>query len=625
MSASTEPLTLLDWQDGQPVSRRFGDVYFSRASGIDETRHVFLSGNRLRQRFAVLPAGAAFAIGETGFGTGLNFLCAWQLFERAAPPGARLHFLSTELEPLPRDDMEAALGLWPELAWVRTALLEQYGPLPVGWHRFVFDGGRVVLTLAVGDARETLTQLAGRMDAWFLDGFSPARNPQLWEAGVFEAVAAHSHHGATFATYTSAGAVRRGLQAAGFKVEKSKGFGPKREMLHGELARAARPRARAPGVREAVVIGGGLAGTSAAYSLAQRGWKVVLLERHAALAVEASGNAQGILYARLSPARPPLSRLVLAGYQYSLRTLRALLPSDGEAWSDVPVVQLAYDSQEAARQAKLLALDWPAALLRSVGAEEASSLAGIPLATGGLVFPGGGWVHPPALCRALAGYPGIAVRTGARVTSLEQAGGGWRLVADDRVLAEAPVVVLAGGADSAGYAQTRSLPLRVNRGQVTMLPATVESRRLGAVLCAESYVAPVRAGLHSAGATFARESSVEATVADNVENLAMLERLSRALFCALDGPALSPGQLRGRAALRCVSPDYLPLIGCLGDGLYVSSAHGSRGLITAPLAGEVLGALVEEEPAPLPHPLLTAVDPGRFGPRPGGARHEARD
>jgi tRNA 5-methylaminomethyl-2-thiouridine biosynthesis bifunctional protein len=625
MSPSTEHPTPLDWQDGQPISRHFGDVYFSRASGIDETRHVFLAGNRLQQRFAALPAGAALAIGETGFGTGLNFLCAWELFERSAAAGARLHFVSTELDPLPPADLEAALALWPELARLRTALLEQYGALPAGWHRFVFGGGRVVLTLAVGDARETLTQLGGQVDAWFLDGFSPAKNPQLWEAGVFEAVAAHSRSGTTFATYTSAGAVRRGLQAAGFKVEKSKGFGPKREMLRGELARATQPQARASGPREAVVVGGGLAGTAAAHSLARRGWRVLLLERHAGLAAEASGNPQGILYARLSPAQTPLSRLVLAGYQYSLRTLRALLPADGEGWSAVPVVQLAYDVQEAARQAKLLDLGWPAALLRPLGAEEASSLAGVPLATGGLVFPAGGWVHPPALCRALAEHPFIATRTGARVTSLEQSGAGWRVVADGRVLAEAPVVVLAGGADSAGYAQTRELPLRVNRGQVTMLPATAQSRRLGAVLCAESYVAPARAGLHSAGATFAREPSVEATVADNAENLAMLQRLSPALFRALDGPALAAGQLLGRAALRCVSPDYLPLVGRIGEGLYVSSAHGSRGLITAPLAGEVLCALVEEEPAPLPRALLAAVDPGRFSAQARGARHEARD
>jgi tRNA 5-methylaminomethyl-2-thiouridine biosynthesis bifunctional protein len=613
MSRSVRPGTaLLDWQDGQPVSRRFGDVYFSRASGIDETRHVFLSGNRLAQRFAALGADALFCVGETGFGTGLNFLCAWQLFERTAVPGARLHFVSTELDPLPVQELEGALRLWPELARFGSALLAQYGAPAAGWHRFGFDRGRVMLTVVVGDARETLTQVDGWMDAWFLDGFSPAKNPQLWEPGVLRAVADHSRPGATFATYTCAGAVRRGLEEAGFRVEKSKGFGPKREMLRGELAGPMKSSRSAPGLREAVVVGGGLAGTSAARSLAQRGWRVQLIERHSQLAAEGSGNPQAVLYARLSPAHTLLSRLVLAGYQYSLRTLRGLLPCDGDAWSDMPVLQLAYDSQERARQVRLLELGLPEGLLHAVDKDEATRLASIALSTGGLVFPGGGWVHPPALCRALADHPRIGLRTAVPVVSLERGSIGWRVVTDGEVLAEAAVVVVAGGVESGAYRQTRHLPLRVNRGQVTLLPATPESRQLGAVLCAESYVAPARGGLHSAGATFARELSVEATAADNAENLAMLERLSPALFHALKGPALVAQRLSGRAALRCVSPDYLPIIGPIGDGLYISTAHGSRGLITAPLAGEVLGAHLEAEPAPLPRDLMEAVQPGRF-------------
>jgi tRNA 5-methylaminomethyl-2-thiouridine biosynthesis bifunctional protein len=608
---------LLDWQDGQPVSRRFGDVYFSRASGIDETSHVFLAGNRLAERFAALADDASFSIGETGFGTGLNFLCAWRLFGRTAVPGARMHFVSTELDPLPTRELEAALALWPALARERAALLAQYGALPPGWHRFVFDTGRVVLTLVVGDARETLAALHAPVHAWFLDGFSPARNPELWEPGVLRAVAAHSQPGTTFATYTCAGAVRRGLAEAGFRVEKSVGFGPKREMLQGEFAGAMR---RVPGVvapRAAIVVGGGLAGTSAAHSLAQRGWRVQLIERHSRLAGEASGNPQGILYARLSAAQTALSRTVLAGYQYSLRTLRSLLPCDGEAWSDAAVVHLAHDQEEALRQAKLLALGLPAELMRAVNAEEAARLAGIPLPVGGLVFPAGGWVHPAALCHALADHPHITVHTGMRVLSLERSAAGWRVLTDGQAVPEAPVVVLAGGMESGAYPQTRDLPLRRNRGQVTLVPATPRSRELKAVLCAGSYVAPARNGLHSAGATFARESSVEVTTADNAENLAMLEKLSPELFRALEGPALVASQLSGRAALRCGSPDYLPIIGPLGEGLYVSTAHGSRGLITAPLAGEVLAAQLEAEPAPLPRDLMQAVHPARFRPRSG--------
>jgi tRNA 5-methylaminomethyl-2-thiouridine biosynthesis bifunctional protein len=605
---------MLDWQDGQPVSRRFGDVYFSRAGGLEEGRHVFLAGNRLPERFAALASGSVFVIGETGFGTGLNFLCAWQLFQRSAPSGARLHFISTELYPLSGEELDAALRLWPELDAQRQQLTRQYRVPAPGWHRFAFDGGRVHLTLLVGDARQTLSNLQGHADAWFLDGFSPARNPELWEPALLRAVAGHSRAGATAATYSCAGSVRRALAAAGFHAWKAPGFGAKREMLYAQLERGG-SRRRWPAQRRAVVIGGGLAGAAAADSLAQRGWEIALIERRDALAAEASGNPQGVLYARLSAHGTPLSRLVQAGYQHTLRLLRERLPDDGEQWSDCPVLQLAFDEQEARRHAALLALALPAGLLHAVAAEEASTLAGLPLAHGGLVFPEGGWVHPPALCRVLAAHPGVELRSRREALRLQRSPGGWRVLEADACIAEAPIVVVAAGVASGGFDQTSHLPLRVNRGQVTLLPATPASAALRAVLCGESTAVPARAGLHSTGATFTREPGTEVTAADNAENLAMLARLSPALYDALGGAELEPAVLAGRAGLRCGSPDYLPLVGPLDDsrsGLYVSTAHGSRGLITAPLSGEVLAAWLGDEPAPLPGDMMQAQLPGRF-------------
>jgi len=608
---------VLDWQDGQPVSRRFGDVYFSRAGGLEEARHVFLAGNRLPERFAALAPDGAFVVGETGFGTGLNFLCAWQLFQRSAPPGARLHFVSTELYPLRAEELDAALRLWPDLDAHRQGLMHQYRVPAPGWHRFAFDRGRVHLTLLVGDARHTLQRLQGHADAWFLDGFSPAKNPELWEPALLHTVAEHSRTGATAATYSCAAGVRRALAAAGFQAWKAPGFGVKREMLCARLERAGSPRRR-PAQRRAVVIGGGLAGSAAADSLARRGWQTALVERHDRLAAEASGNPQGVLYARLSAHGTPLSRLVQDGYQYTLRLLRARLPCDGEQWSDCPVLQLAFDAQEARRQAALGALGFPDDMLRAAAAEEASALAGLALACGGLVFPGGGWVHPSALCRELASHPGIALCSRRKALRLQRSADGWRVLEAGTCIGEAPVVVVAAGVASGGFEQTSHLPLRVNRGQITLLPATRASAALRAVLCGESTVLPARAGLHSTGATFTREAGTEATAADNAENLAMLARLSPALYEALDGAALDSARLAGRAGLRCGSPDYLPLVGPLDEsapGLLLSTAHGSRGLITAPLSGEALAAWLEDEPAPLPADLMQALLPGRFTPR----------
>lgn len=232
----------LHWDDqGQPLSSTYDDVYFSRLSGLEETRYVFLQHNRLAERFAALQAGECLVVGETGFGTGLNFLCTWQLFRLHAPANACLHFISVEKFPLQVGDLQQALALWPELNELAGALQSLYPALLDGAQSIHLDEGRVRLSLLVGDAAEQLAGLDARVDAWFLDGFAPAKNPEMWTDALFQQLARLSAPGATLATFTSAGFVRRGLQAAGFAMQRSKGFGFKRQMLSGQLAPVADP------------------------------------------------------------------------------------------------------------------------------------------------------------------------------------------------------------------------------------------------------------------------------------------------------------------------------------------------------------------------------------------------
>jgi tRNA 5-methylaminomethyl-2-thiouridine biosynthesis bifunctional protein len=640
---------LIDWQEGQPVSRLFGDVYFSRDSGIEEARHVFLGGNDLRRRWAALGPTSRFAIGETGFGTGLNFACAWQLWQELAPPEARLSYVSVERFPLPAADIARTLALWPELARYREALSARWGALAPGWHRLSFGGRRVILTLVVGDVRDALPRVDAAVDAWFLDGFAPARNPEMWQPDVLAEVARLSRPGATFATYTVAGEVRRGLEAAGFAVEKAAGFGRKREMLRGELVgpgprrwRApwfARPPAATPD-RRAIVVGAGLAGTATAASLAARGWAVELVDRHGKLAAEGSGNPQGVLYARLSPHGTALSELVGSGLQHSCRLLPMLPLEPGTDWEACGVLQLAYDDEEARRQARIATLGWPSTLLCTLDRAAASARAGIDVPVGGLWFPVAGWVHPPALCRALASDSAIRQVFGREALQLNRSAEGWIVADGTRVIASAPVVVIAGAGGSAAFEHTRHLPLRSIRGQLSLVPATPASRALKTVLCSEGHVAPVHNGYHSVGATHRfRDMSTALTAAEHRDNLDTLARLAPALYAAVGGDRLDPAQLPGRAALRCSAPDYLPIVGPLVDaaafaiayaplardatleldtaspwlaGLYVNTAHGSRGLVTAPLSGEMLAAYLEGEPAPLPRSVMDTAHPSRF-------------
>ena len=645
------PHAQLDWDDqGLPRSRVFDDVYFSDKSGLDETRYVFLEQNNLRERFAALPVGARLVIGETGFGTGLNFLCAWQLFEQHAVAGARLHFVSVEKYPLSLPDLQRALALWPELKPFAEQLLAQYRAIHQGFQRLILDNGRVVLTLLIGDALEQLPQLDAQVDAWFLDGFAPAKNPDMWTAELFAELARLAAPGSTLSTFTSTGWVRRLLNAAGFKMKRTPGIGHKWEILRGtflgwpeqtQAPAVAKPWFARPapltGERRALVIGAGLAGCATAASLAARGWHVSLLERHHALAQEASGNPQGVLYLKLSTHGTALSQLIVSGFGYTRRLLEHL--QRGVDWDDCGVLQLAFNAKEAERQAQLAAA-FAEDLLHTLDKDQAQSRAGIGLQWGGLLYPEGGWVHPPALCQWQAAHRNIRILTHHDVLDLRRTNGQWQAWDGEKLLAEAPIAVLAGAAEIKRFTYSSDLPLKRIRGQITRLPQTATSRSLNTVVCAEGYVAPARLGEHTLGASFDfNNDDLTPTVAEHAGNLKMLEEISHDLVTRLGADTLQPQVLKGRAAFRCTSPDYLPIVGPLADGqafadaygalskdarktpdtpcpwldgLYVNSGHGSRGLITAPLAGELLAAWLDDEPLPLPRAVAEACHPNRF-------------
>ncbi|NIF29539.1 bifunctional tRNA (5-methylaminomethyl-2-thiouridine)(34)-methyltransferase MnmD/FAD-dependent 5-carboxymethylaminomethyl-2-thiouridine(34) oxidoreductase MnmC [Pantoea sp. Tr-811] len=637
----------IDWDDqGRPHSRQYDDVYFSKNEGTDETRYVFLEQTRLRERFAALAPDACLVIGETGFGTGMNFFCAWQLFAELAHAQARLHFVSVEKFPLSYDDMARAMRLWPELAAFTEPFLQQYVAVHPGFQQFSFDNGRVTLTLLVGDVLEQLPQLDARIDVWFLDGFAPAKNPDMWTPELFAQLARLAHADTTLGTFTTTGWVRRGLIDAGFRMKKIPGIGKKWEVMSGHYIGAANASGPAPwyarpalgdGPRQALVVGAGLAGSATAASLARRGWQVTVLERHEAPAQEASGNPQGVLYLKLSAHGTALSQMILCGFGYTRRQLERL--QKGQDWDACGVLQLAFDSKEGERQAKL-AQAFDSGLLRTLAQTEAQALAGVALPSGGLFYPEGGWVHPPALCRLQLQHSNIRVLVHQDVVELRQADGLWQAWSGEQLLASAPVAVLAGAADVRRFAPCAALPLKRIRGQITRLPATEASRALRTVVCAEGYVAPPRDGEHTLGASFDFHSDdLAPTVAEHQGNLALLDEISPDLAQRLGAAALDAGQLQGRAAFRCTSPDYLPIVGPLAepaafaeafavlgkdarqvpevacpwlDGLYVNSGHGSRGLITAPLSGELIAAWVCGEPLPLPRAVAEACHPNRF-------------
>jgi len=594
------------FRDGAVFSEPYGDTYWSLDGGPDEARHVFLSGNDLPARWQ---ARERFTILETGFGSGLNFLCAWRRFRETAPAGARLHFLSVDKHPCRREDLERLYRNWPELAPLGAALLERYPPLIEGFHRLHLDGDRVVLTLLWGEAAERLAQVEARVDAFFLDGFAPSRNPDMWSQPLFGQLARLAAPAATCATYTVAGEVRRGLAAAGFSVDKRPGFGRKRDMLCGRFPGTAQPEADRD--RHALVIGGGIAGTLVAERLAARGWHIDLVERRDGLARETSGNPAGVLQPVPSADGNRLSRLTLAGFHYALRRLQELSADPKLVWQQCGVLRLARDEKQVARQRRIAESGLlPPEVLRWVDVEEASALAGWQVPAPGWWFPQGGWVHPPGLCDAALRAAGNAVRLHVQreAADLVRAGRVWRAVdAAGSVIAEAPLAILANGHLARCFAVSAALPLRPVRGQITCIPAE-PGRSLRTVVSREGYVTPATSfGVHVVGATYEEGSTdVLARDEDHRANLARLKQLLPDFAATVDA-----ARVGGRAGIRCVGPDRLPLVGAIpgSEGLFGLLGLGSRGLVYAPLCAELLACEIEGEPLPLERDLAARLAP----------------
>lgn len=616
--------------DHLPYSPTFDDVYHTADGGLGQARHVFLGGNDLPARWQ---NRARFTILETGFGLGLNFLATWAAWRDDPQRSTRLDFISVEKHPFHATDLAHLHAAWPELAPLAAALQRQWPALTPGFHRLHLDGGHVTLTLIFGDALDALPQLDAQADAFYLDGFSPARNPALWSPAVFAQLARLATPDATLATWSVSGNVRRGLIDCGFALERRPGFGGKREMLsghrQGEQPSPAHPTGAAASERTAIVVGAGVAGTAVAERLAARGWRITLIDEADGPGHGASGNRAGVFRPLPSLDDNRLARITRAGFLYGRQHFAQLAEAGHPVrWSPCGVLHLARDAkQEGKMRAVVDARHYPDNLLRFVDREEASRLADWPLAQGGWWFPEGGWIQPPSLCAANIAAAGerITTRFGCRLARLERHAGQWLAhAADGREIARAPVLILANGVGIRAVPEAAPLPVRPARGQVSHLPAEAGSAP-NVVVCRLGYVSPEVDGLRCAGATFiADDDSVALRESEHRENLTKLDFILPGYATPFD-----PATLDGRVGFRPASPDRLPMVGAvpavshcprdtaLADiprqpGLYAASGFGARGLVWASLAGELLASLIDGGPLPLEHELVDAMDPARY-------------
>jgi tRNA 5-methylaminomethyl-2-thiouridine biosynthesis bifunctional protein len=649
-TAPIVPARLARDTDGTLVAPDFGDIYHPRHGALEQARYVFLAGNglpmrwRRRERFVIL---------ETGVGLGNNFLAAWAAWRDDTERCAQLHFISIEARPLPASEL-ATLPRDAALAPLAARLAAAWPPLTCNLHRLSFEAGHVQLLLALGDVAGWLPQIDAAVDAFFLDGFSPAKNPDMWQPRLFKAMARIAAPDATVATWSAARAVREGLGAADFAWARADGAGDKRDMTVARFAPHAPlrlPPRRCDTVRQArgesvVIVGGGLAGCATAWALAEHGHECVLLERGAKIAGEGSGNAAGLFHGVVNRDDGRHARFNRAAALEVQRHVALAIAAHGVAGGTDGLLRLETpDGSIDIMRATARKLGLPEDYVRVVTQEEASALAGVAIAAPAWFYPGGGWVEPGGLARSFleraAGR--VELRLGAEVAALRRKPDGrWLLMdAAGNTLASTTTVVLANAGGALGLLGAREWPVARQRGQLSGASASrwpvATQPRLP--VAGSGYVLPPIDGCLWFGAT-SQEGDDSLTVRreDHRQNVARLGQLLS------EAPDIGVETLDARVSFRYSCIDRLPLVGAvplsaLGPallqgltanasarpeqprfarrvpGLFVYAALGSRGIAWSALAAQVLAAMVSGAPAPLEADLLDAIDPARFASR----------
>lgn len=664
MHSALETATI-SWRNATtPVSSQFDDIYFSAENGLAESQFVYLDNNHLQQRFQQLQANH-FIIGETGFGTGLNFLLTWQLWQASAPKDKKLYYISTERFPLTPNDLLDSLTCWPELKTLSERLIQYYPITLSGVHTVELDAN-ITLILLFNDATVGLQSLIENqhpliactknraVDAWFLDGFAPDKNPDMWSDALFFAIAKLSKHQTTFSSFTAAGTVRRGLSAVGFNVKKVKGFGKKREMICGHyvglptLARDITPITRERPYddfwpiyrspenlkKNVLVIGAGIAGASTALALAEAGIKVTLIEQAADAFAGASGNPQAMLFPKFSFESGIFAEFNLASYLYALRFYQNM--GDDVFFNSGMLQTLQAESLENAKKIQQRFSEFDE-LVQLIDASTASKIANTQIDDVCLYFKNSGWLRPKSLQAHLLAHNNIDFIAHTTIQYIEKNNDQWQAVDTNGNHYYGTDIVLCNAQSALHLLPEHALQTKTIRGQITQFNR-YNFPSINTIVCHEGYIAPLdplQPEQYSCGASYdSHQNETALSKQSQQQNIAQLEQ---ALPDFYFGNKTIP--LQGRVEFRCTATDYLPLVGpipkqqdfiknyanyaknskahipILGDyyeGLFVNIAHGSRGFSTAPICAALIRSYIAEQPWPLDYASIKAVHPARF-------------
>ena len=665
-------------KDGAPYSELFKDIYFDSQSGYQQSEEIFINGNNIEKVFC--QAQTPITIAETGFGTGLNFLLTLQAYQKAQTQTNKqlpaLQFISVEKYPLTKTQLTKSLAILPQLKSLADLLLAKYpgddsyfqAPNTLNSLDINFFNGQVKLHIIFKDAAMGLSQLTtnkhGLVDIWYLDGFSPARNPEMWSEELFKQIGRLSKIQASLTTFTVAGFIKRNLQKIGFRTEKVTLTGKKAELLHGVFQQSPNTnkgyqiRTNITKPQHVSIIGGGIASACLAYALTKQGVKVTLYCKDMTVAQGGSSNAVGALYPLLHQQKDDISLF----YQQAFWRAKALYQEITDLGFNFDhdwcgLLEVSYKEALSKRQQAFDELNtWPKELIHSVNQQQASELAGIEVNHGGLFMPNAGWAYPADLVNKLFEAAKktnrLRIETQTKITKIIQqpTSKSWLLISDnktnkkvadngsDRQTFDASVLVICAGADAIDIEQVKPLPLTATRGQVTSMNSNKVSKALSTVICHKGYLTPQNRGKHCIGATFQKNNTSVVPVAeDDTYNLNMLNKCLPQLTGQINW---QPQDIAtSKARLRCMSQDHLPLVGAMPnieqhiqsyphlakdknwrysqaapciDNLYVFLGLGARGLCSAPLSADVLAAELCGTPYPVDNTMLFNLSPNRF-------------
>ena len=575
-------------------SEEFDDLYSSAKGAVAECNHVFIKGNNLNERFENLGENSKFYIGEIGFGIGINFLTTCKSWLDHTKQNQVLEFYSFDKYLFRLSDFKTLNVSCPDLKEYISELERNYPRNIQGAQKISLFGGRIILNLIIGEIDNTqeYIKLMDKVDAWYFDGFSPSKNPDLWSIKLFKCIHKSCHENTTFSTYTSSGLVKNNLTESGFNHSRAMGFSDKRHMLKGTVDTQLKKNTSNTKV---AVIGSGIAGCVLSYTLAKKGIEVDLYEKSDSICSGASSHGLLVTYPRLSAHDTAFGCFTLHSYIFATNFYKQLKT---DAWKKTGVIILNHDAATEKRQSSLLEKRADGEIYRYIDPDEASEISGIDIKLNGLIYEDAGYILPEEMCKFLIESPKINIFTSSHIKSIKKNREVFNLNIGEKKFEYQNVCVCAGS-ETANIVDIDGISIK--RGQVTHIESLDNVSRIKLPICAKGYISPRVNNIHLVGSSYSDSKDTDLSEEEHLYNLNNLKLVIDEEMHVITG----------QTGHRAVSKDHMPVVG-MKDGIYINTCHGSRASVTAPISAEIIASMIVDEAPPLMGRELESLSPERF-------------